>query len=182
MISFRKITEGDLPLILRWRTDPEVTRYMSTDIEFDLEKQTDWYNKVVCTRSPVEHWIISHNEKPVGVLNLEKYDSMLQQTSWGYYIGEMESRIIGGLIPAYFYNYMFFIRDPLLKKINGHLFSENTKVLAMHRFYGVKEVKILKNHVHKYGITFDLILIEMTKNKWTSQRKNFQHYQAVFEE
>ena len=41
MISFRKISKNDLPLILRWRTDPEVTRYMSTDIEFDLEKQTN---------------------------------------------------------------------------------------------------------------------------------------------
>ena len=182
MISFRKITKDDLPLILRWRTDPEVTRYMSTDIEFDLEKQLDWYNQVVCTRTPVEHWIISHNEKPVGVLNLEKYDSILQQTSWGYYIGEIESRIIGGLIPAYFYNYIFFNKSYSIEKINGHLFSENTKVLAMHRFYGVKEVKILKNHVYKYGKTFDLILIEMTKNKWTLQRENFQHYQAVFEE
>ena len=182
MISFRKISKDDLPLILRWRTDPEVTRYMSTDIEFDLEKQTNWYDQVVCSRSPAEHWIISHNEKPVGVLNLEKYNSILQQTSWGYYIGEMESRIIGGLIPAYFYNYMFFNRDPLLKKINGHLFSENTKVLKMHRFYGAKEVKVLKNHVYKYGRTFDLILIEMTKEKWALQRENFQHYQAVFEE
>ena len=182
MISFRKISKNDLPLILRWRTDPEVTRYMSTDIEFDLEKQTNWYNQVVCICSPAEHWIISHNEKPVGVINLEKYDSTLQQTSWGYYIGEIESRIIGGLIPAYFYNYMFFNRDSSLKKINGHLFSENTKVLAMHRLYGVKEVKILKNNIHKYGKKFDLILIEMTREKWILQRENFQHYQANFEE
>ena len=182
MISFKKISKDNLPLILRWRTDPEVTRYMSTDIEFDLEKQTNWFNQVVCICSPAEHWIISHNEKPVGVINLEKYDSALQQTSWGYYIGEIESRIIGGLIPAYFYNYMFFNRDSSLKKINGHLFSENTKVLAMHRFYGVKEVKILKNNIHKYGKKFDLILIEMTRKKWILQRENFQHYQANFEE
>ena len=182
MISFRKISKDDLPLILRWRTDPEVTRYMSTDIKFDLDKQINWYDQVVCARSPAEHWIISYNEKPVGVLNLEKYDSILQKTSWGYYIGEMESRIIGGLIPAYFYNYMFFNRDPSLKKIIGHLFSKNTKVLAMHRFYGVKEIDILKNYGYKYGKAFDLILIEMTKEKWASQKENFQHYQAVFEE
>ena len=162
-------------MILRWRTDPRVTRYMSTDIEFDLEKQIHWYNKA-------EHWIISHNDKPVGVLNLENYDSTLRQTSWGYYIGEWESRIIGGLIPAYFYNYMFFHRDNLLKKINGHLFSENTKVLAMHRFYGVKEVRVLKNHICKYGEMFDIIQIEMTRERWASQREKFQHYQAFFEE
>jgi len=182
MISFRKISENDLQLILSWRTDPEVTRYMSTDIEFDLEKQTNWFNEKVRICSPAKHWIISHNEKPVGVLNLENYDEELQQTSWGFYIGAMESRIIGGLIPAYFYNYMFFRRNPFLKKINGHLFSENNKVLSMHRFYGVKEVKVLKNHIQKYERKFDLILIEMTREKWISQSEKFKHYQAVFEE
>lgn len=182
MIEFRKIYESSLPLILHWRTDPEITRYMSTDIEYDLEKQTNWYNNVVCARSPAEHWIIVHNDKPVGLLYLEGYDSKLQETSWGYYIGELESRIIGGLIPAYFYNYMFIERIPPLKKINGGLFSENTKVLAMHRFYGVKEVEILKNHICKHGKMFDIILIEMTRKKWLSQKEDFQHYQANFEE
>ena len=182
MINFRKISEDDLPLILRWRTDPNVTRYMSTDIEFDLEKQFKWYNEVVRICSPTEHWIISHNDKPIGLLNLENYDPAHQQTSWGYYIGDLESRIIGGLIPAYFYNYMFLHRDTSLKKINGHLFSSNTKVLAIHQFYGVKEVKVLKNHICKYGELFDIILIEMTRENWVSKQESFYHYQAVFEE
>ena len=42
MISFRKISENDLLMILGWRTNPEVTRYMSTDIEYNLEKQINW--------------------------------------------------------------------------------------------------------------------------------------------
>ena len=182
MIRFRKISKDDLLMILRWRTDPEITRFMSTDIEFDIAKQNDWYEKIVCTRIPTEHWIICNNEKPVGVLNIEKYNSRIQEASWGYYIGDIDSRLIGALIPAYFYNYMFFNRDPLLKKINGHLFTKNTKVLSMHRFYGVKEVEILKNHVYKYGEEFDLTVIEMTKEKWASQSEKFQHYQAIFED
>ena len=115
-------------------------------------------------------------------LNLENYDPANQQTSWGYYIGDLESRIIGGLIPAYFYNYMFLHRDTSLKKINGHLFSLNTKVLAMHQFYGVKEVKVLKKHICKYGEWFDIILIEMTRENWVSKQESFYHYQAIFEE
>ena len=182
MINFRKISEDDLPLILRWRTDPEVTRYMSTDIELDLEKQLLWYNQVVRVCSPAEHWIISHNNKPVGLLNIEKYDSILQQTSWGFYIGELKFRIMGGLIPAYFYNYMFFNRNTSLKKITGHLFSSNVKMLAIHRFYGVEEVEVLKNHVCKFGEMFDIILVELTRENWVSKKESFYHYQAVFEE
>jgi UDP-4-amino-4,6-dideoxy-N-acetyl-beta-L-altrosamine N-acetyltransferase len=182
MISFRKISENDLLMILGWRTNPEVTRYMSTDIEYNLEKQINWYEQVVCAKSPTEHWIIVHNDKPVGLLNIENRDLELQQASWSYYIGELDSLIIGGLIPAYFYNYMFFHRDLMIKKINGHLFSLNTKVLKIHRFYGVKEVKLLERHVCKYGEMFDIILIEMTREMWLSRKEDFQNYWANFEE
>jgi RimJ/RimL family protein N-acetyltransferase len=182
MISFRKISEGDLPLILRWRTDPEVSRYMTTDIEYDLEKQLLWFNKNVRDCSPLEYLIILHNEKPAGVLNLGKYNSTVKKNEWGYYIGELESRIIGGLIPAYFYNYMFLHRDTSLNKITGHCFALNTKMRAIHRFYGVREVKLLKEYIYKHGEWFDIVLVDITREKWLSQKKKFQHYQLIIKE
>lgn len=30
-VTLRKVTEGDLEQIMRWRMDPEITRYMNTD-------------------------------------------------------------------------------------------------------------------------------------------------------
>jgi UDP-4-amino-4,6-dideoxy-N-acetyl-beta-L-altrosamine N-acetyltransferase len=182
MINFRKVSKDDLPMILRWRTDPEITRYFSTDIEYNLEKQVSWYKQFVRSRYPLEHWIICHNGKPIGFLQLEDYKPEIQQTSWGYYIGELKYKILGGLIPAYFYNYIFFNRDALISKVTGHLFSSNVKVLAIHSYYGVKEVKVLKNHICKYGEMFDIILIEMTREKWISRKEDFQHYQTNFEE
>jgi UDP-4-amino-4,6-dideoxy-N-acetyl-beta-L-altrosamine N-acetyltransferase len=182
MINFRKIHESDLRMILRWRTEPRVTRYMSTDIDSNFEKQVNWYNKVVKTCKPIEHWIISHNNNPIGLINLENYESRLQQTSWSFYIGESKHQILGGLIPAYFYNYMFFTRDPLIERINGHIFRENTRVLEMHKLYGVEEIGVLKNHIHKYGAMFDVVLIEMTREKWLLKKDMYKHYTTIFEE
>lgn len=31
-VTLRKVTEGDLEQIMRWRMDPEITRYMNTRI------------------------------------------------------------------------------------------------------------------------------------------------------
>jgi hypothetical protein len=39
-MKFRKVREQDLELILKWLTRPEVTRYMYTDVEYDMEKHT----------------------------------------------------------------------------------------------------------------------------------------------
>src|SRR4051812_42073253 len=119
MIRFRKIIENDLEMILRWRTKPEVTRYMNTDIQFDMDKQRRWYEDVVRKQSPAGHWIICQDDRPIGLLSLADYDRGRQQSSWGYYLGELDAWLLGGLIPPYFYNYMFFQRDLSLKKIVG---------------------------------------------------------------
>ena len=182
MISFRKVTEGDLEMILCWRTKPEVTRYMTSDIDFDLEKQRRWYEDVVCKRSPPEHWVILQDEQPIGLLNLAEYDQVAQQTSWGFYIGEVDSWRVGGLIPVYFYNYMFLRRDPLIKKIVGHVFNLNIKVLQIHRFHGCIEVGVLKDHVCKNNQFYDITLIEMTRERWLAQQDRFGQYHANFEE
>lgn len=182
MISFRKIYESDLAMILRWRTDPRVTRYMMTDIDSNMEKQKNWYNDVVMACNPIEHWIISHDNNPIGLLNLENYNQSLAQTSWSFYIGETNHQILGGLIPAYFYNYMFFRRNPSIKKIIGQIISQNYRVLDMHKLYGVEEVGFLKNHVHKYGKMFDVVLIEMTRENWLLRSDSFKHYITHFEE
>ena len=35
-VTLRKVTEGDLEQIMRWRMDPEITRYMNTDPKLTL--------------------------------------------------------------------------------------------------------------------------------------------------
>ena len=104
MIVFRKINENDLEMIMRWRIKPEVTRYMVTDLVFDMDKQYAWYRDFVQIHSRPRHWIIRYNDIDIGVLSLDNYEENLQ-TSWGYYLSDKKYWVLGGLIPAYFYNY-----------------------------------------------------------------------------
>ena len=56
-VTLRKVTEGDLEQIMRWRMDPEITRYMNTDPKLTLEGQKKWFAKV--QQDPdVSYWII----------------------------------------------------------------------------------------------------------------------------
>ena len=45
-VTLRKVTEGDLEQIMRWRMDPEITRYMNTDPKLTLEGQKKWFAKM----------------------------------------------------------------------------------------------------------------------------------------
>ena len=47
MITFRKVEEHDLQLILDWRTSEHVTQYMYTDIEKNIDNQKKWFEKIV---------------------------------------------------------------------------------------------------------------------------------------
>ena len=42
MIKFNKLKECHLEKVLGWRTQSEINRFMSTDLEYNLEKQKAW--------------------------------------------------------------------------------------------------------------------------------------------
>ena len=67
-VTLRKVTEGDLEQIMRWRMDPEITRYMNTDPKLTLEGQKKWLAKV--HQDPdVNYWIIEIDGTAAGVIN-----------------------------------------------------------------------------------------------------------------
>ena len=47
MLKFRKVKKENLEQILKWRTLPEVTRYMYSDIKYDIDDQKKWLVELV---------------------------------------------------------------------------------------------------------------------------------------
>ena len=42
-IEFESLKEEHLEMLLKWRTQPDVTKYMATDIKYDMEQQKQWF-------------------------------------------------------------------------------------------------------------------------------------------
>ena len=59
MLEFLKVKEDHLEMILKWRVTPEVTRYMFTDMEYDLKKQKEWFERV-SKDNDYKQWLISN--------------------------------------------------------------------------------------------------------------------------
>ena len=92
-VTLRKITEEDLEQIMRWRMDPEITRYMNTDPKLTLEGQKKWFAKV--QQDPdVSYWIIQIDGTPAGVINYTGLTDPAGALGWGYYVGEEKLRSI----------------------------------------------------------------------------------------
>ena len=177
MLRFARLREEWLELILRWRRQPEITSVMLTDVAGDLDSQQRWFSRIQ-SKPSVRYWMILWNERPIGVINLADINAHHRRTTAGYYIGELDYRQLGAVVPPYLYNYVF--RQLKLNKIFGEVVSTNTAVLRMHRAHGYREAGILLQHVVKNGVPLDIVLVELLAETWLAQPK-YARYVAEFE-
>ena len=91
-IRFEKLQEEHLEMALKWRTQPDVTRYMATDIEYDTEKQKQLF-QIISDDESSQYWTITYKAIPVGLIALVDTNWAHRNTNWAYYIGETKYRL-----------------------------------------------------------------------------------------
>ncbi|MEK4513069.1 UDP-4-amino-4,6-dideoxy-N-acetyl-beta-L-altrosamine N-acetyltransferase [Paenibacillus anaericanus] len=179
MIKFVKLRQYHLEQVMRWRTHPNVTRYMFTDIEENMDHQLSWYTKISNDNSQ-KHWLISYNDRLIGVVSLNDIQWEHSRCSWGLYIGEFDVKLIGGLIAPHMYQYVF--ETLKLKKITAEVLGKNEKARKTHLMHGCREVGVYKNHIFKYGEFDDVYLYELMDYEWQEKRNRYVHLKTEFEE
>ena len=177
MLKFQKVKKENLEQILKWRTLPEVTRYMYSDIKYDIEDQKKWFKKL-STNKNQKAWIISYESQNIGTISLNNIDYRNKHCSWGYYIGEQNKRGIGGIIPPYIYNFVFLEME--FNKIIAEVMDGNEKIMKMHEMHGYRFIGKYNNHIYKYDKYHDIFVYELLSETWTSIKK-YKNYVASFE-
>lgn len=177
MIQFKKLREEHLEKVLQWRTSKDVTRFMNTDIENNIDQQYEWFATVTSSTSE-RYWIVEIKGVAVGLISLSNIDFLNRRTSLGFYIGEEEYRLYGGMVPPHLYNYVF--HELGLHKITAEVFCGNDNVIKLNKLHGCREVGIYKEHIYKYGQFHDVMLMELLKEDWL-QLHRYTKYRSVFE-
>lgn len=177
VLRFAKLREEHLELVLAWRTRPDIASVMITDVEPDMDKQRRWFERV-SSDPTVRYWTILWNERPIGVINLAAIDHRHKRCSAGYYVGDLDLRQFGAVIPAYLYNHVF--RDLGFHKIYGEVVASNAAALRMHAMHGYRQVGTLREHILKSGKFLDMVIVELLAEDWLAQPK-YRRYVAEFE-
>ena len=156
MFKFLRLREADLPMVLAWRTNPRVARYMLTWVDLDMEAQRRWFRGL-----KDRYWVIHTDEKPIGVINLAGPDT------FGFYIGEDDAVPLGGLVLPYFYNHVFKRRS----RIFADVMHGNEGMKRLHQFHGFR---MMGEHpsVTEYMLERDA---------WEAQAIRYGHMTAEFE-
>ncbi len=175
MFSFREIEINDAKLILNWRTKSRITKYMISDVSYDIEAQKKWLESSL-KKSDSYHWIIRYNNEDIGLISLLDYKPEIKETSWGYYIGEDNALGYGGMIPPFFYNYVF---DELgIEKIKAWVFFDNLKIIQMHLMNGYEFEPAEDHTVMKDGKSILILCLVLNKDKFRISK--YQKFKSKF--
>lgn len=179
-IKFNVLQEHHLDKVRYWRMLPEVTRYMYTDPIITPESQLEWFKKVDLDNSQT-NWVVSVDNVDIGFVSL-KIDSINKRGFWAYYIGESEylGKGIGKQIELNILNYVFESLN--LHKLTCEVFEFNDKVIKIHEKYGSKVEGLLKEHVYKNNIPYNVVIMGILKDEWLKIKENFQIIHAEIEE
>lgn len=168
-----EIQEEHLQQILDWRTSEMVTRFMYTDIEYNLDKQQQWLETIRQDENG-RYWTMSYRDTLIGFISLTSINWTHKRADWNFYIGEPKYSMIAGLLGAYMYNYAFY--ELGLEKLMGEVMAENEAVRALHIKQGAREVGYYEKHILKNEQWHDVYVFEMTKESWQEKGKKFQKY------
>ena len=178
--TVRPVKETDLENIMRWRMDPEITKYMNTNPKLTLEGQKKWFASISANPA-VRYWIIEVDGEGAGVINLTGLDREDGVTGWAYYVGEkrLRSMKLALALEMSLYDYLFDVLGR--KSLVGDIFTLNKGVIQLHLLCGSKIVEEKKDHVQKEGISYDVTFMEMTAEHWNEIRHTKKYEKISFE-
>lgn len=164
-IDLERLEKHHLELVRSWRNDPEVSKYMYTDVNVSYTEQLDWFYRVM--NDPRYHyWMIKYGDKYLGVANLADIDLINSKCSWAFYLGDTSVRGqgIGSKVE---YNVLQFVFDGLeMNKLNCEVFAFNTPVIQMHEKFGFRREAYYRDHIIKHGETYDVVGLSMLRRDW----------------
>jgi len=159
-ISFKAVQIDDAALILSWRQDKDVSKYMFSDVDdMNIDRQQAWIdskNEDVT----YQHYIMRYDEEPFGYISFNQIDWSNKHCSSGSYIvSAHDRRRFGGLLHNYFSDYIFYGLG--MNKSVVEILQGNDAVIAIQKRLKLRHVGVFKDHVIKNGKFYDVELFEL---------------------
>lgn len=162
-------------MILDWRTSPRVAKYMKTNVDHGVEEQQQWI--ISCReRANFYHWMIVHQDQPIGYISLSEYNPVTKTASWGFYVGEEEHAGLGGLVPPFFYRFCF--TDLNIERIDAEMLYFNTGVIDLHLLHGYEFTPERNRILKRKGK--EILLVAMSLRKFPFEEGKFARFKATF--
>ena len=165
-ISLRDVEDADVDRLFRWRSEPEVDRWMYS-VPPSLEQHRAWFAAFM-TDPDRKGWIILRDGEPSGSLTLEGLTGLSGGPTWGWYIGEAEARGRGAGRAAQALGLDEAFGTYGLQKVWSEIRAENETALKAQAGAGFRREGYLRRHAFKHGQFRDVALMSILKEEWAA--------------
>lgn len=160
--QIRRVTVGDLPMVLTWRNHPDVRRYMFSQHEISLNEHRNWFAKA--SEDPSRSLLIVEEAKQaIGYVQFSKVaDGGI--ADWGFYARPDAPKGTGRKLGMMALNHAF---GPLkLHKVCGQAIESNQISVAFHKRLGFVLEGVLRDQQRIDGVYHSLHCFGLLSTEW----------------
>lgn len=174
-VQLRAVEVEDLPLLVKWRNDPDIYRYFYEQEPLSLVMQKAWFEKLLA-KSDERLWVIearpTETDEPgtaIGTVGLVHIDWRNRKAEWGRFLIYPDEYRHGGygsevesLILRYFFDHMN------MNRLQCEVLAENENVIAMHKKFGFQQEGLFREYVFKNGRYRSVVYLALLRQDYLS--------------
>jgi RimJ/RimL family protein N-acetyltransferase len=168
LFSYRKIVETDLEMILEWRNSEAVRVFMFESDIIPMENHRKWFAGLGDSK---KCWLLSYDEKPVGVFYKYLRDEEKDIWIWGCYLGNPGEIKHLGTCLGLLAQECFFEKENVATVI-GEMVASNDRSRKFNINLGFRiehDLMITNSN----GEDIPSVYLEMHKNEWLNKKEEF---------
>jgi len=169
--KLRPVQEDDLEMLLEWRNQDCVRKYMYTSHIISPEEHKNWYDRNKGLDS-TKLFIFEFEKAPFAFLNISEINKKNKTCSWAFYIGQniQSVKALGYFMEIVALDKM--VNELGIRKISCEVLEFNKAVIKMHKKFGFEEEGIFKKHISVEDGYVDVHRLAMFSENWETNRIN----------
>jgi diamine N-acetyltransferase len=172
MALLRELRFDDLPVINRWRSDPELVSLLVAPFRYiNIETDRQWFDNYMQNRDCNVRCVICAGDAPdavIGSIGLLNIDFINRKTDFYIQIGNRShwGKGIGRDATVQMIHHAF---DNLnLNRVQLVVLSTNKRAINLYKKIGFKKEGVLRQSVYKNGDFIDLVLMAIFKDDFVN--------------
>jgi UDP-4-amino-4,6-dideoxy-N-acetyl-beta-L-altrosamine N-acetyltransferase len=164
--SIRDLVEEDLTMVLRWRNQPGVRKFMFTQHEINIKEHAAWFERV--SQDPQYRiMIVEEDGVPIGYVQFSDV-TVGGIASWGFYASTDAPKGSGRKLGTTALSYAFDVLK--VHKVCGQVITVNEVSAAFHKRMGFKQEGILRDQKIIGDEYHSLICFGLLEAEWRASQ------------
>ncbi len=175
-LRFRAPERSDIPVFVKWFTDPDVTRGITIPYPMGIEDENRWFDNMVQQPPEMHPFVMEIKDgdtwRMIGDCGFHQLDWRSRSAEIGIFIGEKESwsKGIGTEAMQMMLKVGFEVMD--MHRVWLRVFSTNTRAVHCYEKAGFKHEGCMREAEFQDGKHIDVMLMSVLRTEWETIKQD----------